>query len=277
MQHIDWPRALFRGHYMNANAWVVHYGIPMDTSVAQPAFGQLGLVTWRPGSVVAGGLRCLRGRAFSAARFLRWCERHGVAWPCLPSGAPRLDKKTLEDLKDIHPTLRQLREVRSSLGAMRLTDLAVGSDGHNRTMLSSFGSLTARNTPSNSKSVFGPATWIRGLIKPAEGEAIAYLDFSAQENAISAALSGDARMVEDYASGDPYLAFAIANGLAPPGPRRRRTRPSETCVRFACWASATGWNSRAWRSGRAFSRQSLAPSFSATRNTTAPSGTGRSA
>ena len=48
---------------------------------------------------------------------------------------------------------------------------------------------TARNTPSNSKSVFGPATWMRGLIKPPQGQAIAYLDYIAGEHI--AALSGD--------------------------------------------------------------------------------------
>ena len=236
MKDIDWPRALLRGHYMKANAWVVHWGIPIDVASLRLLSDNWdwlrhGLVQSLPPDFNA----YVDGH-FSAARFLDWCERNGVAWPRLPSGAPRLDKKTLEDLKDVHPTLRQLHEMRSSLGAMRLADLAVGPDGSNRTMLSSFGSTTSRNTPSNSKSVFGPATWMRGLIKPPPGEALAYLDYSSQENAISGALSGDENMILDYQSGDPYLAFAIGNGLAPPD----ATKETHEAVRDVCKTCVLG-------------------------------------
>jgi DNA polymerase I-like protein with 3'-5' exonuclease and polymerase domains len=72
--------------------------------------------------------------------------------------------------------------------------------------------------------------------KPVEGEAVAYLDYSAQEIAISAALSGDARMMEDYRSGDPYLAFAIANGLAPHG----ATKVTHEAIRDVCKVCVLG-------------------------------------
>ena len=71
-------------------------------------------------------------------------------------------------------------------------NLAVGGDGRNRTMLSPFGTVTARNAPSTTKFIFGPSVWLRGLIKPAEGYGLAYIDWSQQEFAIAAALSGDA-------------------------------------------------------------------------------------
>src|SRR5262249_33934633 len=73
------------------------------------------------------------------------------------------------------------------------------------------------NAPSNVKSIFGPSTWIRALIKPERGRAIAYLDWSAQEFAIAAALSGDAEMIHAYQSGDPYLRMAEIAGKAPTG------------------------------------------------------------
>jgi DNA polymerase I-like protein with 3'-5' exonuclease and polymerase domains len=93
--------------------------------------------------------------------------------------------------------------------------LEVGHDGRNRCLLSVFRSRTGRNQPSNSKFVFGPARWVRHLIRPPEGYGLAYLDWSAQELALAAALSGDPAMIHAYASGDPYLGFAIAAGLAP--------------------------------------------------------------
>lgn len=54
---------------------------------------------------------------------------------------------------------------------------------------------------------------MRALIKPTPGRAVAYVDWSGQEYGIAAYLSGDARMIEDYESGDPYLAFGRRIGV----------------------------------------------------------------
>ena len=108
-----------------------------------------------------------------------------------------------------------LRELRDSLSQMRAAGLSVGSDGRNRALLSAFGARTGRNQPSSTKFIFGPSVWLRGLIKPEPGMALAYIDWSSQEFGIAAALSGDKRMLEAYASGDPYLAFAKQAGAVP--------------------------------------------------------------
>jgi DNA polymerase I-like protein with 3'-5' exonuclease and polymerase domains len=99
---------------------------------------------------------------------------------------------------------------------MRLYSLSIGSDGRNRTNIAPFGSKTGRNQPSNARFLFGTSRWLRGLIKPPPGRAIAYVDWVSQEIAIAAALSGDTVLWEAYASGDPYMAFAKQAGLAPP-------------------------------------------------------------
>src|SRR5262249_9080264 len=108
-----------------------------------------------------------------------------------------------------------LRELRSALSDLRLNDLAVGADGRNRTILSAFRSKTGRNQPSNSRFIFGPSVWLRGLIKPPAGYGIAYVDWSQQEFGIAAALSGDTAMQAAYRSGDPYLEFAKQAGAVP--------------------------------------------------------------
>jgi DNA polymerase-1 len=105
--------------------------------------------------------------------------------------------------------------LRAALCEMRLSDLAVGRDGRNRTMLSAFRARTGRNQPSNTKSIFGPSVWLRGLIKPPPRYGIGYVDWQQQEFGIAAALSGDPLMMEAYRSGDPYLAFAKQAGAAP--------------------------------------------------------------
>ena len=81
-----------------------------------------------------------------------------------------------------YPEVSPMRELRSALSEMRLADLAVGSDGRNRTILSAFRSRTGRCQPSNTKYIFGPSVWLRGLIKPPEGWGVAYLDWCQQEH-----------------------------------------------------------------------------------------------
>jgi len=108
-----------------------------------------------------------------------------------------------------------LRELRSALSELRLNDLAVGRDGRNRCLVSAFQARTGRNQPSNSRFIFGPSVWLRGLIKPPPGHGVAYIDWSQQEFGIAAALSGDANMLAAYKSGDPYLAFAKQAGAVP--------------------------------------------------------------
>jgi len=94
-------------------------------------------------------------------------------------------------------------------------------------MLSAFRAGTGRNQPSNTKFIFGPAVWLRGLIRPAADHAIAYVDWSQQEFGIAAALSGDLAMMEAYSTKDPYLAFAKQAGAVP----QDATKKSHAAVR----------------------------------------------
>jgi DNA polymerase I len=98
---------------------------------------------------------------------------------------------------------------------LKTFSLEVGPDGRNRTILSAFRSKTSRNQPSNSKFAFGVNSAFRSLIKPHEGRALGYLDFSGQEYAIAAYFSGDRNMVAAYESGDPYSFEARMAGEMP--------------------------------------------------------------
>ena len=120
------------------------------------------------------------GISFKADRFAAYLADEGIPWPRLASGALALDDDTFRDQAKTWPALQPLRELRHALGELRLEALAVGSDGRNRCLLSAFRSRTGRNQPSNSKFIFGPATWLRSLIRPGPGMALAYVDFSSQ-------------------------------------------------------------------------------------------------
>jgi hypothetical protein len=153
---------------------------------------------------------------FSSERWGAYLARKRIPWPRLTSGALALDDDTFKDMAKLYPAeVGPIRELRHALGQMRLNELAVGPDGRNRTLLSAFRSTTGRNQPSNGKFIFGPSCWLRSLIRPAPGRAVAYVDWSQQELGIAAALSADEGMMEAYRSGDFYLTFAKMAGAVP--------------------------------------------------------------
>jgi hypothetical protein len=157
-----------------------------------------------------------RPMTFSAQRLAEYLARHKIRWPRRPSGALATDDDTFREMARAYPVeVGPIRELRYALSQIRLNSLAVGSDGRNRCLLSAFGSRTGRNQPSNARDIFGPAVWLRGLIRPAEGMALAYVDWEQQEFGIAAALSADPAMMEAYRSGDPYLTFAKQAGAVP--------------------------------------------------------------
>jgi hypothetical protein len=215
-RQIDWPRALWRGRYAAAAARMERTGAPVDLPLHQrlstnwPALKHAAIVDVNRTFGVFD-----EADTFKEDRFADLIIRNGWPWPALPSGELALDHDTFDEMARFHPELRPLYEVRSSLGKMRLTGLANGRDARNRCLLSIFQAVTSRNAPSNSAFIFGPARWMRGLIKPPPGFGIAYVDWSSQEIAIAAALSSDERMIAAYQSGDIYLAFARDAGLVP--------------------------------------------------------------
>jgi DNA polymerase family A len=153
---------------------------------------------------------------FATERFEAYLVRQQIPWPRLASGQLDLSDQVFREMARAHPEeLGPLRELRYALSQLRLHALAVGRDGKNRCLLSVFGSRTGRNQPSNSKYIFGPSCWLRSLIKPAPGRAVAYCDWHAQELAIAAYLSGDSVLQDCYQSGDPYLMFARLAGAVP--------------------------------------------------------------
>jgi hypothetical protein len=175
--------------------------------------------------VASVGPECRSDRlTFSADRWARWLADHGIPWPWLESGALDLCDNTFRMMAKAHPEVAPIRELRHALSQLRLNDLAVGPDGRNRCLLSAFRARTSRNQPSNSHFIFGPSCWLRGLIPPEAGRAVAYVDGEQQEFGIAAALSEDRAMMEAYTSGDPYLTFA-KQAAAVPADATRETHP----------------------------------------------------
>jgi DNA polymerase I len=218
LPEIDLPRAIhLRGRYMKAVARMEYIGTPIDMDVFPKLTDQWSQIQVKLVEEVDQDFGVYDGTTFKLNRFERYLSINGIKWPRLDSGRLDLAKETFKTMSERYPQLERLRELRKSLSQLTLKKLAVGSDGRNRCLLSPFGAKTSRNTPSNSKFIYGPAKWLRSLIKPKPGYGIAYIDYEKQEFGIAAALSGDTAMIEAYESDDSYMAFGKETGLIPPG------------------------------------------------------------
>lgn len=213
---IDLPHALPRGRYMSAVSAMEHNGVPIDVDMLAKLRKHWAAIQDDLITAIDADYGVYEGRSFKEQRFARWLVANNIPWPRLESGRLELEDDTFRQQAKAHPKVAPLRELRSSLAELRLESLAVGNDGRNRSLLSPFASRTGRNQPSSAKFVFGPSTWIRGLIKPPPGMGVAYIDYSQQEFGIAAVLSGDKNMLAAYTTGDPYLAFAKQAGAVPP-------------------------------------------------------------
>jgi len=205
---INVPLALLRGRYMKSAAHIEFYGTPIDISALSILMESWDAIQQSLIKKIDVDFNVFEGKTFKRKLFESYLIKHNISWPQLASGTIDLSDSTFKDMCRSNPQLIPLRELRITLSRMRLSDLAVGTDGRNRCLISAFRAKTGRNQPSNSKFIFGPSAWLRSLIKPAKGYGLAYVDWSQQEFGIAAALSGDELMKDAYNSGDPYLAFA---------------------------------------------------------------------
>ena len=212
---IDWPRALLRGRHAGAVAKQQHAGVPIDVNLHRRLLPNWEPLKQRLVREIDGDFGIYDGTTFKAARFAEWLEAHGIPWPRLPSGQLALADDVFKQMALRFPLIRPIHDLRTTMGKLRLTGLAVGADGRNRFSIWPFSAKTGRNQPSTTESIFGPSKWMRGLIRPTEDHGIAYIDFVAQEIGIAAALSGDQRLIDAYRSDDPYICFAKMASLVP--------------------------------------------------------------
>jgi hypothetical protein len=215
---------------MRAVARIERTGVPLDGDRLRLLRSRWPAITQELVQRIDGDFGVYEGTTFKVALFERWLSANRLDWPRLETGHLDLKDETFKLLALTYPRLQPLRELRKTLAKMRLEDLAVGPDDRNRPQLSPFGGRTSRFSTSPSKSVFGAASWLRGLVRPPEGSALAYVDYEQQEFGIAASLSNDGTMMAAYESGDAYLAFAKQAALVPAD----ATKDSHSAVRELC-------------------------------------------
>ena len=218
LPYIDLPIALHRGEFVAALARSEHVGVPVDMEI----FPELAdKKIWREirDSMVplvdAHGVYVQdKGGAYhwNTARFEDLLASEGINWPRAETGKLDLRRKTFESMAKAYLQIEPLRQLRYIRDKLRSIQLSVGHDGRNRTVLWPFSSKTSRTQPKAKHWIFSPSVWLRFLIKPEPGTALAYIDYSSMEFGGAAILSDkhtgpDNPMRDLYESGEPYLNF----------------------------------------------------------------------
>jgi hypothetical protein len=252
---IWWERAVHYGEYAKALAAIEFAGIPIDTEalgLLQRNVDEAKLALIEEGDRDYG---CYEKGHLRNKLVWAFAKRNEISWPALTSGAPILADEELKTLAarykgtqlrdhDVGLLIEGFRQLKKTVGALRLNKYAAGSDNRSHVSLHGFGTKTGRNAPKGSQSIFlGPA-WVRGFMRPRPGHALIYLDFEAEEFAIRAAQSGDEAMIRAYLSGDPYMATGVFMGLAPVG----TTKHAHPEIRALCkvLTLAIGYGMSAW-------------------------------
>ncbi len=231
LPRLDLSRAILRGRFMKTVAVIEYNGIPVDGATLALLNEHWGSLQDEMVRRIDAAYGIFDGIHFRAERFIRWLTRNGIPWPRLPSGELELSEEIFRDMAVCYPVLQPLHQLRQALALLHLTDLPIGSDGRNRCLMSPFGTITGRCAPSTSRFIFARPAWMRSLIRPEEGRGLAYLDWSSQEYAIGAVLSGDPAMIADYDAGDPYLGFGTRIGMVPAGATKQTHRAERDVIK----------------------------------------------
>jgi DNA polymerase I len=208
--HIDLLYGLVRGRFTGCVGEMEHLGVPIDTEMLAWLREHWDEIRGLFIDDIQRQWDLFDAGKLKRDKFQRYIDGLGIPyWPRTPTGWYRRDTDTLGDMAVIYPRIKDLKEGMEMLGQVRELKVAVGRDGRNRTPLWPSSTKTMRCAPSTTEFVFNQPAWLRSLVRPPEGYALAYLDFRQEEPAIAACLSGDPAMMHGYrVGGDLYVDFA---------------------------------------------------------------------
>ncbi|MFA4956361.1 MAG: DNA polymerase [Candidatus Methanoperedens sp.] len=240
LPHIDnIDRALFRGQFMAINAIIEHNGVPMDSNTLELMKEHWDTVKLELIKETDKDFGFFDGITFKTQAFINYLEKHNMQWTFTEKGNLSMDDDTWSDMVLVYPELRPIKDIRALLGKLKKLNITCGNDKRNRGMLSPFSTKTGRNAP-KAQCIFTNSAWLRSLIKPEEGQTLAYIDYEQQEFFIAAILSKDQVMQATYSSGDPYLQFAKMAGAIPPDGTKKTHKAVRDTYKQACLAIQYG-------------------------------------
>ncbi|VUX47795.1 conserved hypothetical protein [Candidatus Defluviicoccus seviourii] len=147
-----------------------------------------------------------------------WAKLQGFLkdWERTECGALRLSDDYLEVLGRKHILVENLRKIFKQLNHLKIDLRGAAVNGYVPYRTTAFSAKTGRNglKPKNG-FVLNLPPWMRTVVRPHPGRVLIGADWSSQEVAISAYLSGDENLTAAYETGDPYLALGKMSGRIP--------------------------------------------------------------
>ena len=231
--------ALKRGEYANASARMVRNGHPID---------YVGLRSFQKNipKILASAAKECNQSSTELVPFLfskkdplvvkkqvglikKWIEGQGYRnWPRTDKGHISLNRDAVskffnEDMPGFRGAIRRYASIEEAVKGFKKSKSKkskdyfdfVGTDRRCRHKMGIYGSQTARSQHGATGFLPAKSRWMKICVVPEKGKAIVELDYSQQEFLIQAILSQDRKMIDAYASGDPYLTFAKTSGMAP--------------------------------------------------------------
>jgi hypothetical protein len=172
--------ALLRGRYMAAAARMEWTGIPLDAGLLERIRGAWAGIKRELVAEVDAASACTTGSASGRSASPPTWPR--TTSPGRGSRAARWPWTTTPSATWRRPTRGSSRCASCGTRSASCASRRWPSVGRPEPLPAlAFRSRTGRNQPSNARFVFGPATWIRSLIRPEPGRALAYVDFASQE------------------------------------------------------------------------------------------------
>src|SRR5262249_14733767 len=131
-------------------------------------------------------------------QFARLLIKEDIPWPRLRSGALEMKENNFKDHPN--PLIQRIHRLRGSMSVLQSNSMEIAHDRRHRCMMLTFKTGTSRNAPRN--SIFAAAVWVRSALMAPPGYSLIAEDWSNQEIAIVAILSGDQELIRAYETGD---------------------------------------------------------------------------
>lgn len=144
-------------------------------------------------------------------------EKGWTNWSTTSTGKPSLEADYLKELRLSIPEVEPFYQAVKAISTLNSADLREQvKDGYIQTQTFGFSARTGRNGLKPKRGyLLNLPKWMRRIIHPHPGMVMIGFDWSQQEIAVAAALSGDQKLLEAYESGDVYLALAKMAGAVP--------------------------------------------------------------
>ena len=156
--------------------------------------------------------------SFRESEFEKLVEGLGLApmWQRTKSNKLSKKKDYIGEMCKAIPSLELLHTTRNTINALNSTDLSeLLVDGYIKPASGyrSMAQVTGRTSPKPKEGfVLNLPPWLRHIIQPQDDQVFIGIDWSQQEIAIAAVLSGDDKLKEAYCSGDIYSYLAKMAG-----------------------------------------------------------------